>query len=73
LVPNFPFSKGRLLIGARVLVDNVESDWPQNGIGYIDVEPGNYYNSGKIGFEGNAPLLINGQWKLLDNPYESSR
>lgn len=64
LVPKFPFSAGRYRIGARVVANGVEADWPQDGVGYIDVESGDFYGSGSNGFNGNAPFLLAGNWQL---------
>jgi lipopolysaccharide transport system ATP-binding protein len=63
-VPKFPFASGRYRVGARIVVSGSEADWPQDGIGYIDVESGDFYGTGSSGFGGNAPLLLVGNWQL---------
>ncbi len=66
-VVNFPFAPGRYRVGARLVVNGVESDWPQDGIGYIEVEMGNFYKTGSQGFTGNIPILLKGNWKVFNN------
>lgn len=66
LIPDFPLSAGRYRVGARVTVGGEESDWPRDGIGYIDVETGDFYETGRSGFGGSAPLLINGNWEVTE-------
>jgi lipopolysaccharide transport system ATP-binding protein len=63
-VAKFPLAPGRYRVGARVVVNGNEADWPQDGIGYVDVESGNFYGTGSKGFDGNAPLLLLGNWYL---------
>ena len=63
-VPKFPLSPGRYKVGARVVVNGIEADWPLDGIGYIDVELGDYYGTGSKGFEGNSIYLLNGKWQI---------
>ncbi len=63
-VPKFPFAPGRYRVGARIVDNAVEADWPQDGIGYIDVESGDFYGTGSNGFGGSAPLLLSGNWRL---------
>lgn len=63
-VKDFPFSAGRYYIGARVIADGVEVDWPQGFIGYIDVEAGDFYNTGNKSHSGIGPLLVRGEWEL---------
>jgi len=63
-VQQIPLSSGRYRVGARITVNGEEADWPQNGIGYLDVEYGDFYGTGSKGFEGLAPFLINGKWQV---------
>ncbi|GIK10624.1 MAG: ABC transporter ATP-binding protein [Chloroflexota bacterium] len=63
-VPKFPLAPGRYRVGARIVVNSVEADWPQDGIGYIDIESGDYYGTGSNGFGGNAPFMLLGNWQL---------
>jgi lipopolysaccharide transport system ATP-binding protein len=61
-ISRFPFAPGRYVVGARVLADSDEADWPRDGVAIIEVEAGNYFDSGSAGFEGSAPLLMTGNW-----------
>ena len=56
-IDNFPFSEGRYVVGARVLVDGVEADWPHDGIAELVVDSGDFYGTGKKGHE-TAPVLL---------------
>jgi lipopolysaccharide transport system ATP-binding protein len=64
-VPKLPFAPGRYRVGARIVVDGVEADWPQDGVGFLDVESGDFYGSGRKGFEGNTPFLFLGEWQVI--------
>lgn len=56
-IPKFPFTIGQYKIGMRATVNNEEADWLLNGIGYVNVENGDFYGTGNIGF--SHPYLIN--------------
>ena len=60
----FPFTQGRYLIGARILISGREADWPVDGIGYIDVETGDFFGTGSAGWNGPATLNLDGMWQL---------
>jgi lipopolysaccharide transport system ATP-binding protein len=55
---------GSYIIGARLFDAFGEADWPRDGVGEIYIDQGDYYGSGSNGFEGYAPLLIKGDWKV---------
>lgn len=65
-VRDFPYSTGRYYVGARVIADGVEADWPQGFIGCIDVDPGDFYHTGNSSksHSGIGPVLIRGEWEL---------
>jgi lipopolysaccharide transport system ATP-binding protein len=63
-VKHLPFSPGLYRIGARVVANGIESDWPKDGVGSVNIVPGNFYGSGRMGFEGNVPFLLMGEWKV---------
>ncbi len=63
-INNLFYAAGRYRIGARIVVHGVESDWPQDGIGFIDIEGGDFYGTGSSGFDNNAPVLLKGVWDL---------
>lgn len=61
-VKQLPLSTGRYKMGARITAGGEEADWPNGGIGYLEVEAGDFYGTGKAGFGGTAPILVNGEW-----------
>jgi lipopolysaccharide transport system ATP-binding protein len=61
---DFPYSNGRYFIGARIISNGVEIDWPKGFIGCIDVEAGDFYNTGNINHSGIGSVLIRGNWEL---------
>ena len=58
-----PLAAGTYKIGTRVLVDGVEADWPDDDVGELIVEPGNFYTTGSIGHGYEAPLLLRATWE----------
>jgi lipopolysaccharide transport system ATP-binding protein len=62
MIRSFPFSQGKYKVGARVLVNNEEADFPSEGIAYLDVENGDFFHSGHIGFGEHGQSLIKGDW-----------
>ena len=63
-IPKFPFAPGRYQIRARVEVNGLEADFLKDGVGYIDVEAGDFYGTGKLCDKGYAPFLIYGNWSI---------
>lgn len=63
-VSKLPLAAGRYIVGARVVVNGDESDWPRGGVGHLDVEHGNFYGTSSTGFTGRAPFLLAGQWSV---------
>lgn len=63
-VRSLPLKSGRYLVGARLVANRDEADWPRNLIGGMEVVAGDFHNSGHSGFEGSAPLLIQGEWDM---------
>ena len=57
-----PLSPGRYTIGARVVVNGEESDWPRDGIAFMNVEAGDFYGTGSKGCEGATAFLVHGKW-----------
>jgi lipopolysaccharide transport system ATP-binding protein len=65
-VPRLQLAAGRYRVGARVVENGEEADWPWNGVGYLDVEQGDYYGTGSAGFGAGAPILLNGKWEVRE-------
>lgn len=63
-VERLPLKEGRYLVGARVVADGQEADWPRGMIGHIDVVASEFYSSGSKGFDGTAPLLLTASWSV---------
>jgi lipopolysaccharide transport system ATP-binding protein len=63
-IKNFFLSKGEYRIGARILNNNEEADWPRDGISTVIVESGNFYLTPK-GNEFSNLFLIKGEWSLF--------
>jgi lipopolysaccharide transport system ATP-binding protein len=63
-VRNLPLAHGRYGVGARILVGGEEADWPWNGVGDLEVEPGDFYGTACKGFDGGAPFLVRGVWSV---------
>jgi len=63
ILPALPLVAGRYRVGARITVNGEEADWPSNGIGYLDVEAGDFFGTGHQGFE-KASFLMSGTWNL---------
>ena len=63
-ISRLPLAAGRYIIGARVTVNQDESDWPRGGVGHLDVEHGPFYGTSSTGFTGRAPFLLSGQWSV---------
>ena len=64
LLPKLPLASGRYGVGARMVVGGEEADWPWNGVGYLEVETGDFYGTGSKGFDGGAPFLVSGMWSV---------
>ena len=65
-LPHIPLAAGRYRIGVRITVRGVEADWPQDGVGWLDVVEGDFYGSGRKGFGSQAPFLLKGVWSFTD-------
>ncbi|ASC71432.1 ABC transporter protein [Halomicronema hongdechloris C2206] len=65
-IKDIQLSKGRYYIGARILVNDIEADWPRGYIGFIDIEDGYFYSKGRSPHSGIGPILIRGEWSALE-------
>jgi hypothetical protein len=45
-----------------VTVAGEDADFPQDGVGFIHVEPGDFYGTGSPGFPGKTYLMMTGSW-----------
>jgi lipopolysaccharide transport system ATP-binding protein len=64
-IKDFPYSTGRYYIGARVLANGQEMDWPQEYVGSVDVEEGDYYGTGhNTSHSGTGPVLVRVEWNV---------
>ena len=64
VVPNFPFTIGTYKVGTRILVNSEESDWLLGGAGFIQVENGDFYGTGNIGFSHTHMTNFLGRWHI---------
>lgn len=64
-VSKLALAAGRYFVGARVVVDHLEADWPKDGVGCLDVEQGDFFGTGSTGFSGPAPFLVSGEWDVV--------
>ena len=64
VVRKLAIAPGQYCVGARVTIAGEEADWPQDGVGTVDVIPGDFYGTGSKGFTGNAFLLVDGRWQI---------
>jgi lipopolysaccharide transport system ATP-binding protein len=64
-IPKFPLSAGCFTVSARITVGREEADWPTDGIGYLNVENGDFYGSGKAA-DKDTPFLVSGRWEFSD-------
>ncbi len=61
VIPKLPLAPGRYRVGARVVESGREADWPRNGVGFLDVETGDFYGTGSPGFQGSV-FQLQGSW-----------
>ena len=63
-IEKLPLTEGRYVIGGRMIADKDEADWPRDGLGYLDVEQGDFFGTGSSGFTGPTSFLVDGEWSL---------
>ena len=68
LIRRLPLRADRYRIGARVTVAGEEADWPHDGIAFVDIEQGDFYGTGSLGFEGASNFLVDGVWSCNPQP-----
>jgi lipopolysaccharide transport system ATP-binding protein len=67
VVRKLPLAAGQYVLGARLVADQDEADWPRGGVGVLEVEPGDFWGTGSAGFGSGAPLLIDGEWAVVSD------
>jgi lipopolysaccharide transport system ATP-binding protein len=64
-IRRLPFNPGRYWVIPRIEVNQIEADFPRDGVGYFDVEYGDFYGSGRSASDrGTAAFLLDGSWEL---------
>lgn len=58
-----PLAKGQYKINTRVTVGEVEADYVVGAI-TINVDDGDFYNTGTIVGQSHSPIYVDGDWKL---------
>src|SRR5262249_26766913 len=62
-LPRLPLNPGRYWVIPRIEVNQVEADFPRDGVGYFDVELGDFYGTGRTASDrGAASFLLDGSW-----------
>jgi lipopolysaccharide transport system ATP-binding protein len=60
---SLPLATGRYFVYPRVEINGREADFPQDGLGVIDVDECDFYGTGQVmGPRGHAPFLLRAQW-----------
>jgi lipopolysaccharide transport system ATP-binding protein len=62
-VPALPLNPGRYAVGARVVVNGQEADWPKAPVGQFDVVAGKHRCMRIAPHSGAGPVLIDGDWE----------
>lgn len=62
-ISELPIGFSQIGVKGRILVDKDESDWPKNYLGFFEMERGNFYLTGKDGFNSGVPFLLKGEWE----------
>jgi lipopolysaccharide transport system ATP-binding protein len=67
-VPRFPFNPGRYFMFPRIEVGMAEADFPRDGVGYFDVDVGDFYGTGRQTLDRSpSPFLIDGKWQMRED------
>ena len=66
LIDELPLMPGKYDLTIFIEVNGEISDWIQNAIS-IDVEPGDYYNTGKLIPQGQGTFLMNYSFKYYES------
>ena len=72
-IPELPFKSGRYHIGARVIVNGIEADWPRGFVAHFDVELGDFFGTGRVFHSGVATYLMRGEWLVHESRHSGSK
>jgi lipopolysaccharide transport system ATP-binding protein len=61
-IPDLNIAPGLIIIKGRITVNNEESDWPIAPLGKLNIEMGDFYNTGNLGFNDKNQVLVKGKW-----------
>lgn len=61
-IASIPFSPGRYFVGARVIQNGVEADWPKGFVGAFDIDAGDFYGEGSMPHSGTGAILLKARW-----------
>ena len=70
IIPRLCLAPGRYPIGAAVLVNGIEADCLNGGVGLLDVEPGDFYGTGHSGWPRKSVFLVQGSWSVRQSAHE---
>jgi lipopolysaccharide transport system ATP-binding protein len=63
-IARFPLTAGKIYVKGRIEENGIESDWPKDYLGSIQIEMGDFYHTGNIGaINWNSKFLIKGEWE----------
>lgn len=61
---DFAFASNTLIVRGLIRIDNEIMDWPQDNLGQIYIEQGDFYSMGRYKKDGwNSKFLIRGEWE----------
>jgi len=66
-IPRLPLGPNRYTVVASIVSNGILMDYLNGGIGYLDVEAGDFYGTGRGIYHPNIPLLINGSWSVTNS------
>lgn len=59
-------NEGSFFVKGRIMNNKIESDWPKEPLGEINIVKGDFYKSGNLGFDRTSKLLVKGKWQVVD-------
>jgi len=68
-----PLNAGRYLVWARVVVDDEEADFPDEPVGYLDVDSGDFYGTGKLTTDrGYCPIVVDASFTCVEEDEDAT-